>query len=99
MNQQKETYHKAVKKTQLFPDGEYTKTEDTIMLAAKNMLKTMLEDPTNEPGKNHNDDHDFSKVLKFCGGNTVHNNKIRFSDGQEKTFSFDSSGKEKNEPL
>ena len=72
------------------------------MLPAKNMLNSLLEKNNNQTEKeynDYNDDHDFSKVLEFCNGNTVHKNVIRYSDGQETVFSFESNGKEENESL
>ncbi len=69
------------------------------MLPANNMLNSLLGKNITQAEKqynDYNDDHDFSKVLEFCNGNTVHNNIIRYSDGQEKIFSFESKGKEEN---
>lgn len=72
------------------------------MLAAKNMLNSLLEGNTTKDERSYNDyndDYDLSKVLEFCNGNSVHNNKLRYSDGQEEVFSFESKGKEESESL
>lgn len=63
---------------------------EIIMLAAKNLLDSLVEENNSSPQKNYNDDHDFSKVLEFCGGQATHESKIRYANGQEKSFSFKS---------
>lgn len=70
------------------------------MLSAKNMLNSLFEENNTKNGKpynDYNDDYDFSRVLEFCNGNSVHKNKLRYSDGQEEIFSFESKGKEESE--
>lgn len=59
------------------------------MLAADNMLNALLDESTVTDYRDYNNDHDFSEVLELCGGNTEQRHKIRYSDGQEKYFSFD----------
>lgn len=59
------------------------------MLAAKGMLKALSESENVKEYKDNNSDHDFSQVLKVCGGEVAQARKIRYADGQEKFFSFD----------
>lgn len=60
------------------------------MLAAENMLKFLSNGDDKKDYKNCNNDYDFSEVLEFCGDTKVHSYKLRYPDGQEKEFSFDS---------
>ncbi len=59
------------------------------MLQAKNLLNALEEkDKPDECGGNN--DFDFGEVLKFCnpGKPKTQGQKLRYSDGQERTFSF-----------
>lgn len=72
----------------LLTDYEYNNKGGMDMLAAENMLQSLMtEEKKNH--KNSNDDRDFGKVLEFCGSDSVSEHKIRYSDGEEKFFSFD----------
>ena len=61
------------------------------MLAADGLLESLLEEDATENYTNCNDDHDFGKILDFysSGDHKTHGYKLRYSDGQEKVFSFD----------
>lgn len=59
------------------------------MLQAKNLLDVLEE--KNKPDEcGGNNDFDFGEVLKFCysGQQKTQGHKLRYSDGQERTFSF-----------
>lgn len=58
------------------------------MLAATQLLESLAEDDMQER-KDCNNDHDFGKVLTFCSDDTIPTHTIRYSDGQEESFSFD----------
>lgn len=62
------------------------------MLAANGLLESLSMEEKAESYKDCNDDHDFGKVLDFyCpSGVKATGQKLKYSDGQEKTFSFDS---------
>lgn len=61
------------------------------MLAANGLLESLLEENNIENYTDCNDDHDFGKVLDFYSSNNLKSNgyMLRYSDGQEKSFSFD----------
>lgn len=61
------------------------------MLAADGLLESLLKEDNTENYTNCNDDHDFGKVLAFysSGDTKTQGHKLRYSDGQEKVFSFD----------
>ncbi|KAI4448494.1 hypothetical protein C823_003014 [Eubacterium plexicaudatum ASF492] len=60
------------------------------MLQAKNLLDALAEKDTSDV-YDQNNDFDFGEVLKFCnsGQPKTQGHKLRYSDGQERTFSFD----------
>ena len=60
------------------------------MLAAEDMIKSLLEEENLEAYKDSNDDLDFSKVLEFCGNDGTPQSKreILCSDGQKRVLSF-----------
>lgn len=60
------------------------------MLQAKNLLDALVEKDTSDV-YNQNNDFDFGEVLKFCnsGQQKTQGQKLRCSDGLERTFSFD----------
>ena len=60
------------------------------MLQAKNLLDALAEKNTSDV-YDQNNDFDFGEVLKFCnsGQQKTQGHKLRYSDGQERTFSFD----------
>lgn len=57
------------------------------MLATESMFKAISN---NDEVENHNNDHDFGIVLETFGDDTVHQHNLRYSDGKEENFSFDS---------
>lgn len=60
------------------------------MLQAKNLLDALKE--KDKPDKcGGNNDFDFGEILKFCNSDQpkTQGHKLRYSDGQERTFSFD----------
>lgn len=61
------------------------------MLAADGLLESLFEKDTMENYTDCNDDHDFGKVLDFYSSDDkkTYGYKLRYSDGQEKSFSFD----------
>lgn len=59
------------------------------MLAAKGMLESLHGGNSESHCKDRNDDHDFGKVLEFCGSGADEVHKVRYFDGQEASFSFD----------
>lgn len=60
--------------------------EEAGMLAAESMLKAIS---TDDQVEDRNNDHDFGIVLEAFGGDTIHQHKLRYSDGKEENFSFD----------
>jgi len=68
------------------------KAGNKTMLAAKGLLESLSMKEEAENYKDCNDDHDFGKVLDFYGSSGIKTagHKLRYSDGQEKAFSFDS---------
>jgi len=56
------------------------------MLAAEDMLEALLGGRAPQDEKYDNDDHDFSKVLEFCGNETVSTHILRYPDGREEAF-------------
>lgn len=61
------------------------------MLAADGLLESLSKDVNTEVFKDNNGDHDLGDVLQFfsSGIPKTHGNTLRYSDGQEKAFSFD----------
>ncbi len=53
------------------------------------MLNSLSKEDNTNDYKDCNNDYDLGEVLEFCSGKTIQKHKIRYSDGQEKTFSFD----------
>lgn len=63
------------------------------MLAVKNLLDALERNEKTETNTDSNDDFDFSQVLGlYTSGNVMSQHKIRYSDGQERYFSFDGLG-------
>lgn len=63
------------------------------MLAVKNLLDALERNEKTETNTDSNDDFDFSQVLGlYTSGNAMSQHKIRYSDGQERCFSFDGLG-------
>ncbi len=58
------------------------------MLAVEGMLEALSREGNTENYKNCNNDEDFGAVLEVCG-NGIHMRKLMYSDGIERTFSFD----------
>ena len=58
------------------------------MLAVEGMLEALSREEGTENYKNCNNDEDFGAGLEVCG-NGVHMHKLMYSDGKERTFSFD----------
>lgn len=58
------------------------------MLAVEGMLEALSGKDDTENYKNCNNDDDFGEVLEICGSG-IHMHKIMYSDGIERTFSFD----------
>lgn len=60
------------------------------MLAAKGLLEDLSKEEHVENYKDCNDDFNFGEVLDFCNDGNInkHGNILRYSNGQEKTFSF-----------
>lgn len=69
----------------------YYKEGGIFMLSAKGLLESLSKEETCESYSDCNDDHDFGEVLDFFnnGNSTYIGHNIRYSDGQEKIFSFD----------
>lgn len=59
------------------------------MLAPGNLLKSLSNSNGTKEVKDFNDDHDFSKVLEFCGSDTEPKHIIRYANSQEEFSSFD----------
>lgn len=59
------------------------------MLAAKGMLEALGRKEVEEDYRDCNDDHDFSKVLEFCGSDEPHDRELLCSDGQKRKISFE----------
>lgn len=63
------------------------------MLAANNLLEALARNDEAENYTDSNNDYDFGKVLEFYKSTEpVNERNIRYSDGQEKHFSFDDQG-------
>lgn len=59
------------------------------MLAANNLLESLARNDETENYTDSNDDYDFGKVLGlYKTTDSVSERKIRYSDGQERPFSF-----------
>ena len=53
------------------------------------MLKTLQKEYSPKNYQDYNNEHDFSKVLKFCADNTPSTQTLRYADGKEEIFSFE----------
>ncbi len=60
------------------------------MLQATNLLDALAEKDTSDV-YDPNNDFELCEILKFCnsGQQKTQGHKLRYSDGQERTFSFD----------
>lgn len=62
------------------------------MLAANGLMEALLRSDSTDEYKDSNDDYDFGRVLEFCGataeGKKNSGRMIRYSDGEERAFSF-----------
>ncbi|MCM1262559.1 MAG: hypothetical protein NC313_07525 [Butyrivibrio sp.] len=59
------------------------------MLATEGLQKFLSGEDKPKDYKDYNNDHDFGKVLQYCGDGVVHNRELLCSDGQKRFFSFD----------
>ena len=59
------------------------------MLAAKGMLDALARKEAVGEYKGCNDDHDFSKVLKFGGSDNRQGRELMCSDGKKRKVSFE----------
>ncbi len=58
------------------------------MLAAENLLESLLDIEETCSSKYENDDHDFGETLKIYEGTSC-NHEVRYSDGKKRTVPFD----------
>lgn len=59
------------------------------MLAAREMLDALARKEAVEDYKDCNDDHDFSKILKFGGSDDLNGRELLCSDGKKRKVSFE----------
>lgn len=63
------------------------------MLAAKNFVDALTREDETETYTDSNNDYNFSDVLGlYKSEESLSKHKIRYSDGQERCFSFDDLG-------